>query len=255
METAFNLLSSEMILASLAIALMAGVIKGVVGFAMPMILISGLSSFISPELALAGLLMPTLASNGVQALRQGRAAAWRSVFEFRIFLLAGLVTLLISAQFVRLLPAQAALLLIGGPVAIFATVQLFGIGFHLDRPSAKIELMVGGFAGFIGGLSGVWGPPTVAYLTALDTEKSAQVRIQGVIYGLGALALVVAHIWSGVLRSATLPFSLMLVPSALVGMWLGGKLHDRIDQSVFRKVTLLVLLVAALNLIRRAVIG
>ena len=51
---------------AMAITLFAGVVKGAVGFAMPMIMISGFSSFLTPELALAGLIaMLTLAALGV----------------------------------------------------------------------------------------------------------------------------------------------------------------------------------------------
>jgi hypothetical protein len=38
-------------------------------------------------------------------------------------------------------------------------------------------------------------------------------------------------------------------------MWLGGLVHDRINQATFRKATLVVLLLASLNLERRALIG
>ena len=59
------------------IALGAGLVKGVVGFAMPTILISGLSSFMAPDLALACLIVPTVLTNAWQALRQGwRWAGW-----------------------------------------------------------------------------------------------------------------------------------------------------------------------------------
>jgi uncharacterized membrane protein YfcA len=34
-------------------------------------------------------------------------------------------------------------------------------------------------------------------------------------------------------------------------MWLGNKVHDRIDQQAFRRAILAVLIVAGLNLIRR----
>jgi uncharacterized membrane protein YfcA len=114
---------------------------------------------------------------------------------------------------------------------------------------------VASFAGFIGGLSGVWGPPTVAYLTMLGTEKRDQMRVQGVIYGLGAVALTLAHLGSGVLDARSAPFSALLILPALAGMWLGGRIQDRIDQAGFRRVTLIVLLVAGLNLVRRAVMG
>jgi hypothetical protein len=146
-------------------------------------------------------------------------------------------------------------LVIGVPVAIFAVAQLAGKSFTNFVPTAKAEMMIGAFAGAIGGMSGVWGPPTVAYLTALRTEAAEQMRVQGVIYGLGAVLLVVAHVGSGVLRAETAPFSIMLVPPALMGMWIGSRLQTRIDQGAFRKATLIVLLVASLNLIRRAVFG
>jgi uncharacterized membrane protein YfcA len=38
-------------------------------------------------------------------------------------------------------------------------------------------------------------------------------------------------------------------------MWIGGRLQDRIDQAGFRRATLVVLLLAGANLIRRAVMG
>ncbi|WP_121060441.1 sulfite exporter TauE/SafE family protein [Chachezhania antarctica] len=250
-----ELITPVQLVFAFGIALLAGLIKGMVGFAMPMILISGLTLFLAPDLALAGLLLPTLATNVWQALRQGPSAAMSSVVRFRVFLIAMGICLLISAQLVMLLPVKTFLLMIGVPISIFALIQLFGLRFTLDKPRTWIETVIGGIAGFIGGLSGVWGPPTVLYLTALNTPKSDQVRIQGVIYGIGAVMLVSAHIGSGVLRWSTLPLSVALLVPALVGTWIGGKIHDRIDQDQFRKVTLAVLTIAGLNLVRRALMG
>ena len=81
-----------------AIAMLAGVVKGVVGFAMPMVMISGLGSLVSPEMALAGLILPTLVTNLWQALRQGFGAAWGSIRRFRVFLITGGLVMLVSAQ-------------------------------------------------------------------------------------------------------------------------------------------------------------
>lgn len=255
MLDALTILSPALWAYAMAAAVVAGVIKGMVGFAMPMVLISALSSVIAPDLALAGLILPTLVTNGMQAFRQGVGEAMGSVRRFKVFLLALLVMLMATAQLVRVLPQDTFLLAIGVPVAVFALMQLAGVRFHLAQPSRVIEAAVGGFAGAVGGMSGVWGPPTVAYLTALDTPKKEQMRVQGVIYGLGAAALVVAHLGSGILRAETLPLSAALVPPAMLGMWLGSQVQDRIDQETFRRATLLVLCIAALNLVRRAVMG
>ena len=252
MSTLFPFLDPFYLSAALVVALCAGFVKGVVGFAMPLVLISGRGTFVAPEIALAGLIIPTLVSNIWQSMRQGLAAAWQSVQVFWVFLVTGGVTLIIAAQFVRIISESAMQLTIGVPVVFFALLQLSGYRFHIARKSWRIEAAVGGLSGVLGGLSGVWGPPTVSYLTALNTPKHDQMRIQGVIYGAGSVLLFVAHVGSGVLRSETLPFSLALLPPALIGMWIGGKVMDRIDQNVFRRATLFVLLLAGLNLIRRA---
>lgn len=255
MDALFPLLSpSELVLAAM-IAVLAGFVKGVVGFAMPLVFVSGLTTFMSAELALAGLILPTLITNGQQALRQGVQAAVKSTAEFRIFLAVGCVALLCSAQLVRVFPDQLMMAVIGVPVTFFAAVQLAGAQLSLPRRSTAVEVIAGGIAGGLGGISGIWGPPTVAYLTALNTPKQDQMRVQGVIYGLGAVALLIAHIVSGVVRAETIAFSIAMVPPAFIGTQIGLTVMDRIDQRVFRRATLLVLLVAGLNLVRRAVMG
>lgn len=255
MEILTSLVPLHALLACLAVGFLAGIVKGMVGFAMPMIMISGMGSFVSPELALAGLILPTLATNGWQALRQGLGQAWASAVKFRMFLAVGFIALVISAQLVRFLPVNLMLLMIGVPIVLFALTQLMGINLKLGaQPARWIEIAVATFAGFIGGFSGVWGPPTVAYLTALGTPKQEQVRVQGVIYGLGAVALFGAHIASGVVRQETMPFAIALLVPALAGMWIGFAVQDRIDQQVFRKATLVVLLVAGGNLVRRGLL-
>ena len=79
----------------------------------PLILISGMGSFIDPELALAGLLMPVFLSNMWQGFRQGFRAALNSLKAYLPFLFVGGVMLVLSAQFVRAIPNQVLFLIIG----------------------------------------------------------------------------------------------------------------------------------------------
>ena len=256
MDALFTLIPPTTLALCFGIAVFAGVIKGMVGFALPLILISGLSSVIEPELALAGLLFPTILSNVWQAFRQGVGAALGSLRVFLPFLLTGGVLLVISAQLVRWVPTQAMFLIIGVPVVIFTILQLIGWRPHLDeRARFRAQLAVGAIAGAMGGFSGTWGPPTVMLLIALDTPKMDQIRIQGVLYALGSMVLVLAHVGSGVLRSETLPFAFFTIVPAMAGMWIGLRLQDKFDQRTFQRATLVVLIVAGLNLIRRGVMG
>ncbi|MCF2905734.1 sulfite exporter TauE/SafE family protein [Octadecabacter sp. CECT 8868] len=239
----------------LAVATFSGVVKGVVGFAMPMILISGMTLVLPPEQALAALILPTLLTNVWQSLRQGLQSALQTIREFRVFLLCLVLLLVMSAQLVRILEPQMLYALIGLPVALFSVLQLAGWKPKLSARSTRLDAVIGSFAGFVGGISGVWGPPTVSYLTAVNTPKQDQMRAQGVIYGIGAIALAGAHLQTGVLRSENLPLTLTILPFAFAGLWIGFRLQDQIPQEKFRMLTLVVLAVAGLNLIRRAVLG
>ncbi|EPX76938.1 sulfite exporter TauE/SafE family protein [Litoreibacter arenae] len=255
MELFSAIISPEFLALAFLVAVVSGFVKGVVGFAMPTIFISGLSTFLSPELALAGLILPTVVTNGIQALRQGARAAWSSLIHYKLFLGVGAVMLVLSAQLVTMIPSNVLYVAIGLPVAVFTGVQLLGWNPTLPRRSGMVEAAVGAAAGFVAGLSGIWGPPTVLYLSAVNTPKQEQMRIQGVVFGLGAVMLLAAHLQSGVLRPDTVPFSAILILPALFGIWLGFKVQDRIDQAMFRKVTSWVLLLAGLNLIRRGLMG
>ncbi|MGJ8582552.1 MAG: sulfite exporter TauE/SafE family protein [Marinosulfonomonas sp.] len=238
---------------AIGITIVAGFVKGAIGFAMPMIMISGLGSFLPPELALAALIVPTVLANLMQSLRGGFGPAFEAAKQFWRYIAVLLVMILLSAQLVRELPASVILLLIGGPITLITLSQLLGWRPHIRPEKRRItEAVVAFFAGAIGGVSGVWGPPTTTYLTAIDTPKTEQIRVQGVIFGTGAVVLFFSHLKSGVLNAQTLPLSVMMIVPGVIGMLIGFKLQDKLDQNLFRKLTLLVLFIAGLNLVRRA---
>ncbi len=243
----------ELVALCMGITLLAGFVKGVVGFAMPMVMISAFASFLPAEQALAALIVPTLVTNLVQSLRQGAREALASVMAFRRLIVTTCLFIVISAQLVTLAPQALLLGALGLPITVYALVQLGGWGLRFpvaNRPRA--EYLTGAVGGFYGGMSGVWGPPTVALLVSLDIDKAQSVRVQGVAYTIGSLVLMAAHFGSGVMNAATAPLSAALVVPALVGQWAGFSLQDRIDAALFRRLTLLVLAVAGLNLLRRA---
>lgn len=256
MTETFQLMPLWAFLAAVAVTVGAGVVKGVVGFALPLIMVSGLSTFLPPELAIAGLLLPVVLSNLMQVMRHGMAEARDAVGEYWRYVLIVCVMILFVAQLVTRIPAQVFYLALGIPVVLLSLVQLFGVRFHVPPHRRHVtEWGVGTFAGALGGLSGTWGPPTVLLLIALETPKARQMVVQGVVYGLGAVSLLVGHLQSGVLNWTTAPFSAALLVPAVVGMRLGFWLGDRLDAVLFRRLTLVVLIVAGLNLIRRGLFG
>lgn len=246
-------LSAEAFWAAMTIAAFAGFVKGAVGFAMPMIMISAFSSFLTPHLALAGLILPTVVTNLSQAFRQGVRPAVDTARSYHRFLIATLVMLVISAQFVEFIPKTAFLLLLGVPITLFAGLQLMGqkLALRLEHRT-RAEWMLGVVGGLYGGVSGVWGPPLLVYLLSVGAGKEETVRVQGVIFLIGAMVLLFAHLGTGVMSGPAFGFSAALVVPAMAGQWLGTKVQDRLDQSKFRRWTQGLLVLTGLNLIRQA---
>lgn len=241
-------------IAAFGVAFVAGLVKGVVGFGVPTLMISGLTVFLPVEVALAALIGTALVSNVAQALRQGARAAWASVVAFRRFVGLVMVFIALSAQLVPLVPERWLFGFIGVAVILLALAQMRGWRLRFTpQERGRYEWIMGGITGFVGGLSGIWGPPTVAFLVPLDLSKAEFVRVQGVVYGLGAVVLAGAHIGSGVLNAQTVGLSLWLILPGMAGLWVGFQVQDRMDRVMFLRVTLVVLLIAGANLVRRAV--
>jgi hypothetical protein len=243
-----------LLLAAALVMVLGGVVKGAVGFALPMIAVSGIGSFLDAQTTIAILIVPTFLTNLWQAIRQGPRAALETGRRFWRLILVLAVLIGLVAQAVPHIPSQTLFLVLGGIVTVVAALQLAGWRPEAPRsPGARraLEIATGVVAGVTGGLAGVWGPPVLFFLIALGVEKTALVRAQGLAYLTGSTVLVVAHLRSGLLDAATLPVSALMILPVMAGMALGLRLQDRLAPAPFRRWVLVVLCLAGLNLLRR----
>lgn len=239
--------------AAMAVTAFAGFVKGAVGFAMPMIMMSAFGSILPATTALAALILPTLLTNLQQAFRQGPAEAWGAVIEFRWHIGMVLVFICVSAGFAQAIPQGIMYALLGAPIMCFALWQLSGRSLALPvHHRRRAEIGTGIIGGLYGGISGIWGPPLIVLLLSIGVDKRTQVRVQGVVFLLGAVVLTGAHLGSGVLNAQTLPLSALLCLPAFGGMLAGFALQDRLDVVQFRRWTQILLVLSGGNLVRRA---
>ncbi|MEM8740068.1 MAG: sulfite exporter TauE/SafE family protein [Pseudomonadota bacterium] len=243
------------LLAAALVMGLAGFTKGAVGFALPMIAISGIGSILPAPLAIAAIILPSLITNIWQALRQGLGEALGSLRRFWLLNTVLLVMIGLCAQLVAILPERALFLILGCGVTLFSLIQLSGWRPRDPGPNPAVATGVGLVAGFFGGLSGVWGPPIVLYLLARKVAKVEMVRVQGIAFLIGSMVLTGAHANTRLLDANTAQFSAALVLPALLGMWIGLRVQDALPQERFRRATMAVLVLAGLNLLRRGVMG
>lgn len=238
-----------------ALALAAGgFAKGVIGFALPLVALSAMASFLPVDVAVSLLIVPMLVTNIFQALRNGIGAALGSLRRYWRLNLVLMVMIGASAQLVTVLPDRLLTGLLGTAIAGFGLSQIAGWSPRIPQARRRTaEVLVALVAGFFGGVGGVWGPPVVMYLLAAGVPRVEMLRVQCLSFLAGSLVLVGAHVRSGALDAVTAPVSALLVAPTLAAMFLGYLVQDRLDQKRFASVTQIVLVAAGLNLMRRSI--
>ena len=123
----FDLVPVPVFALALAITFLGGFVKGAVGFALPLIMMSGLGAILPPEVALAGLILPAVVANCWQAFRQGLGGALNSIRGHWPFIVIGMSVMMVSAQIVLDLPQWLFFALIGVPISLYSALQLMGV--------------------------------------------------------------------------------------------------------------------------------
>jgi len=242
--------------AMVAVLFLGGLAKGAVGFALPLIVVSGLATFLPPQLAITTVVLPAFVTNVWQAFFGGWREALRLLWRYRVLNATLLPALLLFAPLVTILDGDTLVLILGTAITLFSALQLSG--WRPPDPTGfatPVEAVTGVVAGFFGGLAAIWGPPITFYLLARRTPPPEQVQALGLSFLLGAVVLTAGYTLSGALNAQTGPLSAAAILPVLAGMWVGLRLQKRLDPKMFRNVTLLLMLLSGLNLLRKAVFG
>ena len=121
------MISVEIFVVACVIAVVGGFIKGAVGFAMPLVMVSLLGIFLEPQLVVAGIILPIVTTNFLHIIRAGWTEAFSALREYRIFVGLMVVMIFVSAQFLTRIPSDIMRIVLGIPVMALCLVQLMGL--------------------------------------------------------------------------------------------------------------------------------
>ena len=120
------------------ITVFAGIIKGIVGFAMPLIMITGLATFLPLEFAIIAMIIPTLLTNFQQAFRDGIKPVFIPLKRYWKYLFVTVVAILICSQLMPLLKNETLFLLMGIPIFCFTLLQIFRIKLNFFNQNQSL---------------------------------------------------------------------------------------------------------------------
>ena len=230
---------------SALVLVLAGVIKGIIGFGLPVVSIPLLALAMPVPQAVTLMPIPILLSNVWQAFHGSHFT--RALKRFWPLLLSMSIGTVIGA---RVLYALSGLVVVLFSLTSYLQPQL--------RIHARDERWLGPVAGLIGGVMGglstIYGPPLIMFLVALHLHKDEFVGTIATFYLIGIIPLIAALGAFDIMGQSELILSTLATIPLLVGMAVGQLLRARIAQERFRHALLAMLSLLGCGLVLRSLL-
>lgn len=229
-----------------------GFIKGVLGIGTPLLTVPMMALVLPVHHAVVIMAIPVVVANLWQVYDAEQPV--QTVKRFWPALVALLGGTWVGVRILSGIDEQTLLIVVGILVICFTLIQgssrKIRIPPHLEKPAGAVFC---GSAGIIGGLSSMFGPMLILYLVSLATlDKNRFVNTISFLYIGAVVPWVVILVISGVLdvRLATLS-ALSVIPLA-VGLISGRMIRKRVEETVFHRLILGVLILSGISMIWRA---
>ncbi|MGH8053443.1 MAG: sulfite exporter TauE/SafE family protein [Stenotrophomonas sp.] len=233
---------------------LAGTVKGVTGMGLPTVAMALLGTLMSPSIAAALLVIPSLVTNVWQLLRGPHLHT--VVQRLWPMMLAIMVSTLAGAALLTKVDARWSGFALGGVLVAYVLHGLLAPALQVPGwVERRFSPAVGVVTGIVTGATGVSVIPVVPWLQSLDMEREVLVQAFGLSFTVSTFALAMGLWMQGAFALSTLGLSTLSVLPALAGMWLGQKIRARISPRRFRQCLLMFLLLLGLQLLLRPVLS
>jgi len=231
--------------------LLAGFVKGVLGFGFPIIALVVLTLTIGLIDALAIIIVPTLATNIWQAVSGPHLRA--VLRRMWLYFLVAAVGVLTTSQYLTVVNVNWLTALLGAVLFFFAVSRL--LDFHITVPREKepiLSVLLGACNGALTGLTGSFMVPSVLYMQALGFPKDMLVQAMGFFFALSTLMLTISLGSNDLIDAQEVRLSVLALAPAFAGVYLGRWTRNRIDEESFQKIFLFAVLALGAYLVWRS---
>ena len=241
----------SIVLVIILAVLAGGLVKGTLGFGMPMVALPIIAFIIPPTTAMILLCAPIFLTNFLQIKFKEGVSSYRFLPMF----LSLVVGLIIGARLILEINVNTITQIIAVSIIFAALVNCFGFKIsNIKQNYEKIITTIIGFgSGILGGLSTFYGPPMLAYLVAVDLPKEKFVRTVSTMYFIGSFPLYGSLIYYGFATEEDLIFSLILIVPAFISQQIGTKIRDKINHKQFRNLILSTLIILGISLFLKTI--
>jgi uncharacterized membrane protein YfcA len=236
------MLEAGVLLLVALVVLLASTVKGLTGFGFALTSLPLLSLFISPKVAVPLITVCSVFLDGYTLYEARKSVQYREIVTL---VASGIIGMILGTYFLVSLDSQALRLTIGAVTILFATASMMGVRREISNTKLA-SIPVGLVSGVLGGSMSISGPPIVLFFNNQRVEKTVfRANIIAYFFSL-YVATVPAYALGNLITIDLLTSSMVMVPIIFLGAVLGIRLSRRVDENIFRRITLLLVLASGI---------
>lgn len=235
----------EVLAGAVAIAAIAGLVRGITGFGGAMVMSPPMALLLGPLAAVPVVLLLESVAATPMWVQARKLVRWRVIGPI---LAMACVTVPVGTWILVSIDPQVMRRVIAAVVVVFSLVLLTGIRYS-GAQRLPTALGLGALSGTMVGATSMGGPPVILYLLAgpdpVEVTRANLTYFVGGISFAGVAMLAIA----GVLGTGGLLLAALLAPGYYGGVVLGTRVFARLNDTRFRQFTLAFMLVVAAGIL------
>jgi len=235
----------EVLAAAFAIAVAAGIVRGITGFGGAMVMTPPFALLMGPRLAVPVALLLESVAAAPMVVHTRRQARWRVIGPI---LAAACATAPIGAYALAIADPHVLRRAIAAVVIVFSLLLLVGWRYA-GRQRLATSVGVGALSGAMLGATSMGGPPVILYLLS-GPDPIETTRANLTLFVAASSVAGIAALWAGtILGLDALLTGLLLAPGYYGGLVAGTRAFARFNDVRFRRFTLFLLITVSTGIL------
>jgi uncharacterized membrane protein YfcA len=229
-----------------------GFVSGFSGFAMGLV-VSGVWLHIITPIQTAALIAGYgLLTQGYGILKLRQALNWQAIWPLSLGTTIGIPIGVYLLTYLNPIYLRVG---VGVLLVLYTIYSLARPAFKPMKIGAAPDIGIGFVNGLVGGLTGLGGVVSTISCQWRGWKRNEQRAVFQPVLFAAFVVISISMAVTGAFTTATLKWYGLGLPFLLVGLWTGFRLYGKIDDEMFRKVVLILILLAGLSLIVPAVLA
>ena len=242
-------MESDYFFFELLIVLFAGFFHGIVGFGFPMIATPLFVIFIDLKLAVLYTLFPTLITNIISLKKENSFGdIWKVFWPLILSVMVGSIigTYLLVAYYNHYYK-----LVVAGVMLLYLNKERlrFSLTHAVAKQQQSVTVVIGLISGLVGGMANIMSPVLIMLILELKLDKKHTIGVLSFCFIANKTLQIMIFGYHGSFTVENSVLIALFVAIALIGFWIGNKIHERIDEKLYTMILNRILWVISFYLI------